>query len=419
MPPLSNDTQAIICLPDTLRNWPWPRTINPHYLECKTESEAWIKGVRAFSPRAQKAFNRCNFSLLSSLAWANLDRDGCRIGCDLMHLFFVFDEYSDRSTQEESGQQAISIMDALRDPHKLRPEGEFVGGRVAQEFWLNAIKTTPESFQKRFIEAFQRYVDSVVQQSSDRDNHCQRDIASYFALRRYTIGAEPSFVLNAMHMDLPDHVVAHPTLKRLEELATDMIILGNDIVSYDREQSQPGQAEHNIISAIMSSLKLDVQGAMDWVGGYHDGLVDEFLAEFETLPTFPEESQQVNTYVVEYANALANWVRASDAWGFESERYFGKDAPRIGRERTFALRPQQVVSDAFAQEVAIAPEPKTLSSYDHDLSEQESEDEILGAKSKSTEKGQRYPVYSIKLSSIWETTWSFLGSLLRRARIVF
>ncbi|KAM7218649.1 Isoprenoid synthase domain containing protein [Rhypophila decipiens] len=389
MPVLSNDSQAIIQLPDTLRNWPWPRTINPHYEACKRESEAWIESFRAFSPRAQKAFNRCNFN-------------GCRIGCDLMHLFFVFDEYSDRSTQEESRQQAISIMDALRDPHKPRPEGEFVGGRVAQEFWLNAIKTTPESFQKRFIEAFRRYIDSVVQQSSDRDHHCQRDIASYLALRRYTIGAEPSFVLNAMHMDLPDHVVAHPTLKRLEELSTDMIILGNDIVSYDREQSQPGQAEHNIISAIMSSLKLDVQGAMDWVGRYHDGLVDEFLAEFETLPTFPEESQQVNAYVVEYADALANWVRASDAWGFESERYFGKDAPRIGRERTFALRPQQL----------------TLSSSDHELGEQESEDEILGAKSKSTETGQRSTVHSISLWSIWGTTWSFLGSLLRRARIL-
>ncbi len=74
-----------------------------------------------------------------------------------------------------------------------------------------------------------------MQQSYDRDHDCQRDLQSYLALRRYTIGAEPSFVLNAMHMDLPDHVVAHPALRRLEHLATDMIIIGNDIVSYDRE----------------------------------------------------------------------------------------------------------------------------------------------------------------------------------------
>jgi len=82
-------------------------------------------------------------------------------------------------------------------------------------------------------------------------------------------------------------------------------------------QSQPGQAEHNIISAIMSSLDLSVQGAMDWVGKFHDGLVDEFLAEFDKLPVFPDETDQVNIYVREYATALANWVRASDSWGFE------------------------------------------------------------------------------------------------------
>jgi len=102
-------------------------------------------------------------------------------------------------------------------------------------YWLNAIKTTPASFQRRFIDTFQKYTDAVIEQSADREFHCQRDLQSYFALRRYTIGSEPSFVLNSMHMDLPDHVAEHPAIKRLEQLATDLIILDNDIVSYDRE----------------------------------------------------------------------------------------------------------------------------------------------------------------------------------------
>lgn len=82
-------------------------------------------------------------------------------------------------------------------------------------------------------------MDSVVQQSSDREHGCQRNIDDYLAIRRYTIGAEPSFVVNAMNMDLPDHVVEHPTLRRLELLAIDMIVMGNDIVSYDREYVSP------------------------------------------------------------------------------------------------------------------------------------------------------------------------------------
>lgn len=152
-----------------------------------------------------------------------------------MHLFFVFDEHSDRSTAAETRHQAEAIMDAIRHPHKPRPPNEFIGGRVAQAYWLNALKYTPPSFHRRFVSSFQRYVDSVVQQSRDRDHGRQRDLQSYLALRRLTIGAEPSFVLNAMHMDLPDYVVEHPTIKKLQGLATDMIIVGNNIVSFDRE----------------------------------------------------------------------------------------------------------------------------------------------------------------------------------------
>ena len=54
--------QVTIRIPDTLRNWPWPRTINPHYEECKTESEAWIESFKVFGPKAQQAFTKCNFS---------------------------------------------------------------------------------------------------------------------------------------------------------------------------------------------------------------------------------------------------------------------------------------------------------------------------------------------------------------------
>lgn len=51
-----------IYLPDTLAEWPWPRAINPHYAEAKEESQAWAASFNAFSPKAQHAFNRCDFS---------------------------------------------------------------------------------------------------------------------------------------------------------------------------------------------------------------------------------------------------------------------------------------------------------------------------------------------------------------------
>jgi len=59
--------------------------------------------------------------------------DGIRIACDLMNLFFVFDEKSDSSTSQETRYLVDCIMDAIRNPEKSRPEGEWIGGAIAQQ----------------------------------------------------------------------------------------------------------------------------------------------------------------------------------------------------------------------------------------------------------------------------------------------
>ena len=50
-----------------------------------------------------------------------------------MQLVFMFDEYSDRSLPSEVRKQKDAIMDALRNPHKPRPKGEWLGGEVARQ----------------------------------------------------------------------------------------------------------------------------------------------------------------------------------------------------------------------------------------------------------------------------------------------
>ena len=62
---ISDDVKPrpVIRLPDPLRNWPWPRFVSPYYDECKRASDAWFRGFNAFSPKAQLAFVKCNFSM--------------------------------------------------------------------------------------------------------------------------------------------------------------------------------------------------------------------------------------------------------------------------------------------------------------------------------------------------------------------
>jgi len=50
-------------IPDNLTNWKWPRHLNPHYTEVKAASAAWARSFGAFSPKAQYAYDRCDFSM--------------------------------------------------------------------------------------------------------------------------------------------------------------------------------------------------------------------------------------------------------------------------------------------------------------------------------------------------------------------
>jgi hypothetical protein len=47
-------------LPDTMINWPWHRTINPHFEDVKAEVDASFRDFKALSPKSQEAFDKCN-----------------------------------------------------------------------------------------------------------------------------------------------------------------------------------------------------------------------------------------------------------------------------------------------------------------------------------------------------------------------
>lgn len=74
-----------------------------------------------------------------------------------------------------------------------------------------------------------------MQQAADRDHSHIRSVDHYFELRRDTIGAKPSFAILEVKMDIPDDVINHPSIVTLTEACIDMLIIGNDLCSYNVE----------------------------------------------------------------------------------------------------------------------------------------------------------------------------------------
>ncbi|KAK4159208.1 hypothetical protein QBC43DRAFT_339324 [Cladorrhinum sp. PSN259] len=73
-----------------------------------------------------------------------------RTGCDMMHLFCMFDEHPGRASPAEVWEQAAIQVDAIYNPETPRPRGEWVGGEFARQFFLRIPETATETFRERF-----------------------------------------------------------------------------------------------------------------------------------------------------------------------------------------------------------------------------------------------------------------------------
>ncbi|KAG7291137.1 hypothetical protein NEMBOFW57_001148 [Staphylotrichum longicolle] len=137
-------------------------------------------------------------------------------------------------------------------------------------------------------------------------------------------------------MEIPDNIREHPTLIELETMASDLIIISNDVLSYNKEQAV-GDDEHNIITVIMKQFDLDVQEAMDKAGEIVRQRIEGFNVLYQQLPRYVGP---VDLDVQKLVDGIANCVSGNLHWSYESQRYFGTRGPTVRETRIVGLLPK-------------------------------------------------------------------------------
>ena len=66
--------KTYLYIPDTMDAWPWPRKMNPYYLQVTAESDAWLKSLKPFTPESQYAFDKGDFGRLAALVYPDISR---------------------------------------------------------------------------------------------------------------------------------------------------------------------------------------------------------------------------------------------------------------------------------------------------------------------------------------------------------
>lgn len=224
---------TVITLPDPWAAWPWTRRVNQFHAKARTDSTAWIRSYKVYSPEAQRAFELCDNCLLVSLAYPDVNEEQLRLICDLLQFLYVFDDRAETADEQSAQTMASAIMSGLRDGSYSEND---VGAAMARDFWqrLTAVMTN-EMYQRRLVAFTQEYTDAVVQEARDHNTGHIPTVPEYFALRRKTSAIYPFWVLLHINMDLPEVVFDHPMVQELEQVTADILIICNDIVSYKPE----------------------------------------------------------------------------------------------------------------------------------------------------------------------------------------
>ncbi|KAG2343649.1 terpenoid synthase [Suillus weaverae] len=314
----------MIYLPDTMANWPWPRAINPHFEAVKIEADAWWRSFKPLDPRTLDAFDKCATEHL-------------RVGCEVMNMQLVVDETTDISTGAGANGVVDIVIDALHNPHKIRPEGEHIIGEMMRQCSARAMQTINITCQRRFVDIFTTYVRAVAVEAADREQRHCRSIDDHFKHRRESSGIMVWFVLCGMDMDLPDEVFYHPAIMDMFECAADLITVDNDMISYNREQAT-GIDYNTLITVVMLEFGFDIGSAMGWAAAYHTKLEKRFTDGLAKIPSWGPSTDIV---VKKYIDGLGNWVRASDCWSFDIQRYLGTMGAEIQQSRLVPLLPKK------------------------------------------------------------------------------
>ncbi|KAI0737821.1 terpenoid synthase [Daedaleopsis nitida] len=318
-------------IPDLLRNWPWPRKINPLYEEVSEESNAWLRTFNPFTPKSQLSFEKGDLGRLSAMH--------LRVCCDLNNLFFLVDEYTDVESAPMASRLVDICIDATNDPHKSRPEGEGILGEVTRQFWMRAEAIATPGGLKHLRETFLEYLKAIVAEAESRDQGIVLDIRTFLAIRLDNVAVRPLCAMGELLLEIPEEIFDHPLVTQLQYCMSELIIIDNDILSYNREQAT-GLGNFNYLTVAMHEHKLDRNGATQWLVDRAVTLEQQYtdlLRRLDGLGIGPAQGGAL----AEYYTHCGQLRRASYAWSFECERYFGARGAEFEKTGRVPIIPQQ------------------------------------------------------------------------------
>ncbi|PCH01467.1 Terpenoid synthase [Penicillium occitanis (nom. inval.)] len=325
------DSTVDVVLPELFRLFlsEQPR-VNPHYDLVKKESEAWFVKECQLGDHLRRILDKTDFSYFCAVAVPDAGRIELRTLCDWGNWVFPFDDLFDNGALKDDPYKANSVINAL-----LSDMGRGVGrnictnGRdqlpshsqalldVHKSVWRRIVQSSSVGVQDRFADSIRDYLEGTIRQVYCRSRNQNPTFEETFAMRRGSAGVSPLFALAeyALKLDLPDKVFENESIKEIQRIGVDFVVIHNDILSYCKEEAE--EVPHNLVAITRYQMQSfnrqsrHAQDAFDIVGNILSTLYKRWFLALAELPSWGE---RVDADVQKYIATVRAIVMANLNW---------------------------------------------------------------------------------------------------------
>jgi hypothetical protein len=248
-----------------------------------------------------------------------------------MNMLWYLDDHYDRDTVAETVQDKARRQKLYADCVKIlregmQPDDEHKLYDVFGELRRRMIEQTSEAWLRRLTDSLIEHMQASVANQEAFLSEDRIDLDSYMHARELDSGMRPTIYMLEFARDifLPEDVLKHPYLQRMN-LATSRIgSLTNDIFSYHKEVRELG-SYYNLLRVLMETKGLALEEAVHESVALINDFIDEFIRDAENMPGWSDAATE--QAVREYIEGLRDIVSASWHWQISTNRYRSPDSP--------------------------------------------------------------------------------------------
>ncbi|MFE7898191.1 pentalenene synthase [Streptomyces sp. NPDC057424] len=221
---------------------PLPSRQSPDHARADAEQLIWPRSLGLIkSEAAAERHLRGGYADLASRFYPHATGADLDLGVDLMSWFFLFDDLFDgpRGEDPEAAKQLTDAVAAALDG-PLPPSAPPIAHGFA-DIWRRCCDEMSPSWCTRSARHWRNYFDGYVDEARSRFRDKPYDSAAeYLAMRRHTIGVQPTVDLaeRAGRFEVPQRVFDSAVLGAMLQIAVDVNLMLNDIASLEKEEAR-------------------------------------------------------------------------------------------------------------------------------------------------------------------------------------